>query len=62
MTILFTHFYKKVGKNYRVRFFDSDLGQCYFHEYFRYYDVKGKVMKEKTLREVHVKGCVEIMI
>ncbi|BAF72970.1 hypothetical protein [Sulfurovum sp. NBC37-1] len=54
--------YKKVGRNYRVRFLDSDMGECYFHEYFRYYDEKGKVMKEKTLREVHVKGCVEIMI
>ena len=54
--------YKKIGKAYRVRFFDSDLGQCYFHEYFRFYDEKGKVLEEKTIRNVHVKGCVEIMI
>lgn len=54
--------YKKVGKNYRVRFLDSDMGECYFHEYFRYYDENGKVVKEKTLRKVQVKDCVEIMI
>ena len=54
--------YKKAGKTYRVRFFDSDMGQCYFHEYFRYYDENGKVLKKKKLREVQVKGCIEIMI
>lgn len=54
--------YIKTDEGFRVRFLDSDMGECYFHEYFRYYDEKGKVLKEKTLREVHVKGCVEIMI
>ena len=54
--------YKKIDKGYRVRFLDSDMGECYFREYFRYYDETGKVLKEKTLREIHVKGCVEIMI
>lgn len=54
--------YMKTDKGYRVRFLDSDMGECYFHEYFRYYDENGKVVKEKTLREVQVKGCVKIMI
>lgn len=54
--------YKKIGKLYRVRFFDSDPGECYFHEYFRFYNEKGKVVKKKTIREVHVKGCVEVMM
>jgi len=54
--------YKKIGKAYRVRFFDSDLGQCYFHEYFRFYDENGKILSEKTIREVDVKGCIEVVI
>lgn len=54
--------YKKIDKTYRVRFFDSDLGQCYFHEYFRFYDDKGKVLKEQTIRRIHVKGCIEVML
>jgi len=54
--------YKKLGNTYRVRFLDSDLGQCYFSEYFRYYDENGKLLKEKSIRNIHVKGCTEVMI
>ena len=54
--------YKKIGKTYRVRFFDSDLGRCNFHEYFRYYNENRRVLKKKAIREIHVKGCVEVQI
>jgi len=54
--------YKKIGNLYRVRFFDSDLGGCYFHEYFYYYNKNGKVIKKQEIKKVKLKGCVEVMI
>jgi len=54
--------YKKFGNTYRVRFLDSDLGRCYFYEYFRYYDENGNVIKKRTIRKVHIKGCAEAVI
>lgn len=53
--------YKKIDKTYRVRFFNSDDGECYFNEYFYFYDENGKVIKKQNIREVHIKRCIEAL-
>jgi len=53
--------YKKIGNTYRVHFFNSDIGKCYYDERFKFYNENGDVIKEQKIRSVHVKGCKEIM-
>lgn len=52
--------YKKEGKLYKVRFSSRSL-DCYYVEYFKYYDKNGKVVKEKKLKEYRIKNCDIIM-
>ncbi len=53
--------YSYLNKNnlWRVRFSNWSLGECYYSEYFKYYNKNGKFIKKIQIRNYHKKGCVD---
>ena len=55
--------FMKKGDLYRVRFFDDDIFTCTYHEYFKYYNAQGKVVKVKEIQKIRYEiPCPEIAI
>jgi len=52
--------YKKTGGLYRVRF--QVVSYCHYEEFFRYYNKKGDVVKNRTIRKIDKKNCEEPVI
>jgi len=55
--------YMRTKEGYRVRFLDDDIFSCTYHEYFKYYDAEGKVVRVEPYKKIHYeKPCPEIAI
>jgi len=55
--------YIRKNKLFRVRFWDDDIFTCTYHEYFKYYDEEGKVVKFEEIKKIrYEEPCPEIAI
>ncbi len=54
--------YKKIGDLYRVRFSGFSETECEYYEDFKYYNAKGKMVKEERIRKIKDKKCSPIML
>lgn len=52
--------YKKIGNLYRVRF--QAVSYCHYEEFFRYYNKKGDVVKNRKIKKIDKKNCEEPVI